>query len=145
MDLSWRYSLKNIFIRNKTFLFFKIENWNFQHLFEIKFREASQNFNSFSLFRQLLFNFFSINCLIKLKFCEVSQNPFSNRLWKFQLSILKNKKILVLKKNSSYCQYQNSKPIFSEGFESRYQKRRKGGSPLLISHRKRKTQYTLGQ
>ena len=40
------YGLKNIFFRNKTFLFFKIESWNFQHLFEKEFRETSQNFNS---------------------------------------------------------------------------------------------------
>ena len=44
--------------RNKTFLFFKIESWNFQVQFEIKIRETSQNFNSFSLFRQLLFSSF---------------------------------------------------------------------------------------
>ena len=41
---------------------------------------------------------FSIGCLIELKFCEVSRNSFSNRYWKFQLSILKNKKVLFLKK-----------------------------------------------
>ena len=35
------------FFRNKTFLFFKIESWNFQHLFEKEFHETSQNFNSF--------------------------------------------------------------------------------------------------
>ena len=35
---------------NKTFLFFK-------YLFEIECRETSQNFNSFSSFRQLLFSF----------------------------------------------------------------------------------------
>ena len=63
------YGLKIIFYRNKTFLFFKIESWNFQKLFEIEFRETSQNFNSF---RQLLFSFFSIGCLIELKFREVS-------------------------------------------------------------------------
>ena len=34
-----------IFFRDKTFLFFKIESWNFQHLFEIKNHETSQNFN----------------------------------------------------------------------------------------------------
>ena len=39
-------------------MFFKIERWNFQHLFEKEFRETSQNFNSFSFFRQLLFPFF---------------------------------------------------------------------------------------
>ena len=46
----------------------------------------------------MLFSFFSIGCLIELKFCEVSRNYFSNRCWKFQLSILKNKKVLFLKK-----------------------------------------------
>ena len=50
--------LKKYFFRNTTFLFFKIESWNFQHLFEIKFCETSQNFNSISLFGQLFFSFF---------------------------------------------------------------------------------------
>ena len=50
--------LKKYFFRDKTFLFFKIESWNFQVQFEIKIRETSQNFNSFSLFIQLLFSFF---------------------------------------------------------------------------------------
>ena len=50
--------LKKYFFRNNTFLFFKIESQNFQHLFEIEFCETSQNFNSFSLFRQLLFSSF---------------------------------------------------------------------------------------
>ena len=127
MDVPWRYGLKNIFFRNKTFLFFKIESWNFQVQFEIKFRETSQNFNSFSLFRQLLFSCFFIGCLIELKFCKVSRNSISNWTWKFQLSILKNKKVLFLKKKIlGRCQYQNKKalftdPIFSEGFGSNYQ------------------------
>ena len=38
--------LKNIFFRVKTCLFFKIESWNFHHLFEKKNHETSQNFNS---------------------------------------------------------------------------------------------------
>ena len=41
------------------------------------------------------------NCLNKLnelKFCEVSQILISNWTWKFQLSLLKNKKVLFLKK-----------------------------------------------
>ena len=54
----WQQLRKNIFFRNKTFLFFKVESWNFQHLFEKEFRETSQNFNSFSSFRQFLFPFF---------------------------------------------------------------------------------------
>ena len=33
----------------------------------------------------------------ELKLCEVSQNSFSNRCWKFQFPILKNKKDLFLK------------------------------------------------
>ena len=40
----WQW-LKKCFFRNKTF-FFKIEGWNFQHLFENAFRETSQSFNS---------------------------------------------------------------------------------------------------
>ena len=39
------YGLNYIFFRNKT-IFFKIESFNFQHLFEKEFRETSQNFNS---------------------------------------------------------------------------------------------------
>ena len=89
------YGLKNIFFRNKSFLFLKLEGWNFQHLFERKFCETSQNFNSFSAFRQLLFSFL----LSAVWLC-------SNFL-RFQLSILKNKKVLFLKKILSCCQNQN--------------------------------------
>ena len=61
LELSWplqRLRPKLYFFRNKTFLIFKRESWNFQHLFEKEFRETSQNFNSFSSFRQFLFPFF---------------------------------------------------------------------------------------
>ena len=84
---------KTFFFRNKTFLFFKIESWNFQHLFE-----NGMKFNKFQLNRKNENN----NCLNELnemKFCEASWNSISNRCWKFQLSILKNKKVLFLKKN----------------------------------------------
>ena len=33
------YGLTSIFFRNITFLFFNIESWNFQHLFEMKFSD----------------------------------------------------------------------------------------------------------
>ena len=33
-------------VRNKTFLLFKIESWNFLHLFEKEVHETSKNFNS---------------------------------------------------------------------------------------------------
>jgi hypothetical protein len=46
---------KTYFFRKKTFLFFKIESWIFQHLFEREFHETSQKFCAF---RQLLFSFF---------------------------------------------------------------------------------------
>ena len=40
------YGLKNIFFRNKNFLFLKIKkSWKIQDLFEMEFRETSQNFN----------------------------------------------------------------------------------------------------
>ena len=95
-------------------MFFKIESWNCQVQFEIKIRETSQNFNSFSLFRQLLFSSFFIGCLIELKFCKVSWNSISNWIWKFQLSILKNKKVLFLEKKLSRRQYQNKKAFFTD-------------------------------
>ena len=50
------------------------------------------------LIQTIVIFIFSIGCLIELKFCEVSRNSISNRCWKFQLSILKNKKVLFLKK-----------------------------------------------
>ena len=70
----------------------KIDSWKFQHLFDLEFHETS---NIFSAFRKPIekieIKVFYI-LLNELKFCEVSQNLKSNRCWKFQLSILKNKK-----------------------------------------------------
>ena len=41
-----------------------------------------------------------ITCLIELKFCEVSQNSFSNRCWKFQPAFyLDKQKSFIHKKN----------------------------------------------
>ena len=67
--------LNYIFFRNKTFLFFKIQSWNFQQLFEREFRETSQNFKAI---RQKIGINWNINCLYELKFCEVSRNSLSN-------------------------------------------------------------------
>ena len=87
--LFWYWQrLRKYFFRNKMFLFFKIVSWNFQHLFEKKCCETSQNFNSI---RQPIEKI-NYNCL------EVSQNSISNRCWQFQLSILKNKNVFFLKK-----------------------------------------------
>ena len=67
-----------------------------------------------------------LNELNELKFCEVSQNCFSKRCWKFQPSILKNKKVLFLKKydlsrslwigQDSSNRWYFTVPIFSDGF-----------------------------
>ena len=60
-------------------------------------------------------HFSSLGCLIQLKFCEVSWNSFSNRCWKFQLSILKNKNDLFIKKYFfGPSQYQNKKALFTD-------------------------------
>ena len=58
------YGLNHIFFRNKTFLFFKIENWN-----RISWNLTNFNtFGSFSSFRQLLFSFFPSNARLSLNF-----------------------------------------------------------------------------
>ena len=44
--LFWYWQRLNFFFSGVFFLFFKIESWNFQNLFEKEFRETSQNFNS---------------------------------------------------------------------------------------------------
>ena len=83
--LSMVHGTLNIFFRNKTFLFVKTEIWNFQHLFDLLFRETSQNFSSFE---QLLFPIEKccLNvCLNELKFCKVSQNTKSNSCWKITI------------------------------------------------------------
>ena len=58
-----------------------------------------------------------------MKFCEVSWNTYSNWYWKFQLSSLKSKKVLFLKKYNlglnrpwELQQMAFAVPIFSEGF-----------------------------
>ena len=77
----------------------------------------SWNITKFQLIQliQTIIFIFSISFLIKFKFCEDSRNPISNRCWKLQLSILKNKKVLFLKKIFlTHCQYQNKKALFTD-------------------------------
>ena len=69
-ELSWRLGTLHIFLGTK--LFFMIENWKFQHLFDFGFRETLQNFSSF---RQIFRRHFSMGSLTELKVCEVSRNP----------------------------------------------------------------------
>ena len=75
LKITWRYSLKKYFLRNKTFLFFKKR--------KLKISASVWNWNLFLFFLSVVW---------------LSLNPFSNRFWKFQLSILKDKKVLFLKK-----------------------------------------------
>ena len=86
------------FFRNKTFLFVKIEIWNFQHLFDLGFRENLQNFSSF---RQTFRRQFSTGN----KSCLNEPKSKSKRCWKFQVSTLTNKKVLFLKKNIKCTMY----------------------------------------
>ena len=75
LELCWP---KLYFFRNKTFLFFKIESWNFKHLFEKEFLETSQNFNLSSWYRQFLFSFFFYISVFVSDWVEISRNCFSN-------------------------------------------------------------------
>ena len=100
------YGLEHIFFKNKTFLFFKIESWNFQPVWKKK----SWNFTKFQLnqttsIEKLEIKIGNKNCLNmlnELKFCEVS-----NRCWKFQLSILKKNPLYSYK--VSQCKMSNIK------------------------------------
>ena len=84
----WR-RLKNYFFRNKTFLFFKIESWNFQKLFEVEFHETSQNFRSF---RQLLFSFFLLVVWLSQKFSRFHEILFQTDSESFSFLSWKTKK-----------------------------------------------------
>ena len=66
------------------------------------------------LIQTIVIFIFSIGGLIELKFCQVSRNSFSNRCWEFQLSVLKNKKVLFLKNYFfGRCRCQNRKALFT--------------------------------
>ena len=116
--LFWYWQrLKFFFLRNKTFLFFKLESWNFQNLFEIELCETLQNFNSLSFFRHFFFHFFYWFS----DWVEILWNSFSNRFWKFQFSILKIKKDLFLEKRLSRCQYKKQKSfVYRPNFQWRF-------------------------
>ena len=77
--LFWYWSqftldLDHGFFRNKTFLFFKIESWNFQYLFEKEFRENLTKFQLNQTTNRKNENDNCLNKLNELKVCEVSRN-----------------------------------------------------------------------
>ena len=81
----------NIIFRNKTFLFFKMESWNFPHLFEKEFCNLIKfQLNQTSVRKNV--NNKCLNELNDFKFCEVSTDTK-----KFQLSFLKNNGIMLSK------------------------------------------------
>ena len=87
-----------LFFRNKTCLFFKIDSWNFKHLFEKDFCETSQNFNSFSSFRQFLFSFFLSVVWLSWNFVRFHVILFQTDAEIFSFLSYKTKKVLFLKK-----------------------------------------------
>ena len=95
------YGQKNNYFRNKTFLFFKIESWNFQHLFENEFRETSQSFNSSALSDNCYLRY-SLVCLIEFEFCEVSKKNFQQML-RVSASYLEKQKSSIPKKYFLGC------------------------------------------
>ena len=96
-ELFWPYGLDHIFSRNKNVFVFQDSELKFSA--SVWFR-ISWNLTKFELIQLIQTTFiliFSMGSLNELQFCEVSRNPQSKRCWKFQLSILKNKKVLFLK------------------------------------------------
>ena len=107
----------------KNFARFYDTTWNIRRLVNELFVPSAQQtrvlycrLTGFKNFMSLLNNFsnqvyrllFPIEkcclnvCLNEMKFCKVSRNPKSNSYWKLQLFILKNKKVLFLKKYEVY-------------------------------------------
>ena len=96
---------QNIFLRNKTFLFFKIESWKFQFLFEI----------------WLLFSFFLLVFWLSWHFLRFHEILFEQMLKISVFYLIKQKSFIPKKYNLGSSQYQNKKalftdPIFSNGF-----------------------------
>ena len=81
VDFSWliyRLRSKLYFFRNKTFLFFKIESWNFQHAVWNSISWNLTKFQLIQLIQTIFISIFSIPCLIELKFWEISRICFFN-------------------------------------------------------------------
>jgi hypothetical protein len=96
-------------------LFFKIESWIFQHLFEIEVRKTSQDFNSFSSFRQLLFSFFLSVVWLSWNFVKFHEILFQTDAESFSFLSWKIKKSYSYKKYCfGRCQYQNKQALFTD-------------------------------
>ena len=95
-------------------MFFKIECWNFQHLFE---KENFVKSHKISIHSD---NFYIQFFYLLSDWVEILWNSFSNICWKFQHSILKksfiSKKNITLNRPRELQQMTFAVPIFSEGF-----------------------------
>ena len=89
------YGLKFFLLGIKLFLFFKIESWNFQYLFEIEFREVSQNFKSFSSFKQLFYSIFLSVVWMSWNFVRFHEILFQSDAESFSFQSWKTKKIFL--------------------------------------------------
>ena len=90
--------LKNICFRNNIFLFSRNRKLK---LSASVWKRILWNLTKFQLIQTTNRKNENNNCLNdlnELKFCEVSQNSFSNRCWKFQRSTWKTKKVYSYKK-----------------------------------------------
>ena len=106
-------------------MFFKIESWKFQHLFEKEFRETSQNFNSFSLFRIF---YFHILCPLSdwVEILWGFKKFFFKQMLKFSAFYLEKRKFYSQKIYNLGCslyigqessnRWRFAVPIFQEGF-----------------------------
>ena len=90
----WQWP-KHIFFWNKTFLFFKIESWNFKNRSEKKFLETSQSFNSFT---QLLFSFFLLVVWFSWNFVRFHETLIQTDAESFSFLSWKTKKSFIPKK-----------------------------------------------
>ena len=91
----WNKQKKIMYSEKK--MFFKIA------FVENEFRETSQNFNSFSLFRQLLLSFFQSLVWLSWNFVRFHEIPFQKVSESFTLLSWKTKKVLVSKKKFLSC------------------------------------------
>ena len=94
-------------------------------LSESVWKRISINLSEFEVIQLIqaivIFNL-SIGCLIELKLCELSLNSFSNRCWKFLLSIVENKKSFIPSQKYflSCCQYQKKSFVYWPNFQWRF-------------------------
>ena len=108
-------------LKKKTFLFFKIENWKFQHLFRIEFREISQNL--YSIWQLIIEGNNCRNELNELTFLRGFTKFYSKQMLKLSVFHLEKQKSFIPKKNfQAVVNIKNKKAlltdqIFSEGFD----------------------------